>query len=226
MIPIKILTISFENEIMPFEIPKFRGAIIEKLSDGNVLFHNHTGDSTYRYAYPLIQYKKIGNKASIICINEGAESIHSLFKMENRIIQLGDRKVELDLQNISVNQYTVELRAQSFEYELSNWLPLNQDNFLLYSELKDLGDKIAFLKRMLIGNILSFAKGIGFRVEEEITIAIVSVSDPALKRYKDAKLMSFNIVFLCNVFLPNHIGLGKGSSHGFGTVNESKTKQL
>ncbi len=221
---IKILTIRFDNELYPYEIPKFRGAVVNKLSEANVLFHNHTGDTTYRYAYPLIQYKQIGGKAAIICINEGTESVHELFRMENRWVQLGEREMELNMLNLNANQFVIQVWEKSFRYTLSKWFPLNQDNYRIYARLTEESEKKEFLQRMLVGNILSFAKGIGLQLEKEVVVQIDSLSEPKMLRYKDARLQSFDISFSCNVFLPNYIGLGKGASHGFGTVKSNKSE--
>lgn len=59
---IKTLIIIFDYKLKINEIPLFRGAIIDSTQNDNNLFHNHLDDSKYRYAYPLIQYKRIGGK--------------------------------------------------------------------------------------------------------------------------------------------------------------------
>lgn len=59
---IKILCVRFRNELRPFEIEMFRGAVLDKLQEtASVLFHNHVGDG-FRYSYPLIQYKCLGGR--------------------------------------------------------------------------------------------------------------------------------------------------------------------
>ena len=64
---IHILVIRFKNEISLLEIPFFRGAILHALhGEANVLFHNHVDESSFRYSYPLIQYKRIQGKAAIV----------------------------------------------------------------------------------------------------------------------------------------------------------------
>ena len=55
---VRILDVSFENEIRSWEVPVFRGAIIATAGRDHTLFHNHK-DEGFRYAYPLIQYKRI-----------------------------------------------------------------------------------------------------------------------------------------------------------------------
>ena len=80
---IHILVIRFKNEISLLEIPFFRGAILHALhGEANVLFHNHVDESSFRYSYPLIQYKRIQGKAAIVCLKEGTEAIGHFFQKE------------------------------------------------------------------------------------------------------------------------------------------------
>ena len=80
---VKLLIIQFNNTIERKEIPLFRGAVIEAVKDSdNILFHNHLGDG-FRYAYPLIQYKRLQKRATIVCINEGTNSIGDFFSVCN-----------------------------------------------------------------------------------------------------------------------------------------------
>jgi hypothetical protein len=65
---IRYLKIQFSNNLQAWELPAFRGAVIEKTKRQSVLFHNHEGDG-YRYAYPLIQYKVNRNKACVVCLD-------------------------------------------------------------------------------------------------------------------------------------------------------------
>jgi len=73
---IRTLTVLYNTEISNKEISLFRGAVLKSLGDkANVLYHNHTGEETFRYSYPLIQYKRINGKAAITCVEEGADII-------------------------------------------------------------------------------------------------------------------------------------------------------
>lgn len=71
---VKILRIQFHEELKNNEIELFRGAVLSKLQNASVLFHNHIADN-FRYAYPLIQYKRIAKRASIVCLEEGTDVI-------------------------------------------------------------------------------------------------------------------------------------------------------
>lgn len=68
------------------------------------------------------------------------------------------------------------------------------------------------LQRILIGNILSFAKGIEWHIDKPIVLHITDLQAERLSRMKDIKVAVFNIQFTCNVSLPNYIGLGKGAA--------------
>jgi len=76
---IRVLDIEFENDIQPWEVPAFRGAVIESAGRKNILFHNHKQDK-FVYSYPLIQYKRIGKKPHLVCIDDGVDEIHKFFE--------------------------------------------------------------------------------------------------------------------------------------------------
>ncbi|MDR1738786.1 MAG: hypothetical protein LBR66_08245, partial [Candidatus Symbiothrix sp.] len=174
---ISILTVRFNNEIMQHEIPKFRGAVVAMLQSNNVLFHNHTDDG-FRYAYPLIQYKRINGRAAIVCVGEGTEAIGEFFASPLNppqgglpCLQIGNREFSLELDSVKAEQMLVQVWESStlnpadaglpFCYQLRKWLPLNQENHHRFSEIEDLKSRCEFLEKILVGNILSFAKGLG-----------------------------------------------------------------
>ena len=75
-----------------------------------------------------------------------------------------------------------------------------------------------FLESILTGNILSFAKGMDYHIKERLLVKITHLSKPLSQTFKGQNVLVFNIEFVSNIELPQWIGLGKGSSLGFGTV--------
>ena len=223
MSKIRYLSISFESDLRFAETNAFRGAIIAQTNRQSSLFHNHQTDTTYFYRYPLIQYKTVRRKATIICINEGADDIHYL---------LGKKEIELDIHATrrlfeigEIHQHYVQIQTwdKSFTYFLNRWLPLNQQNYAAYKQLNNPLEQLQFLERILRSNLISLAKGIGWQVEQEIFIRIDEIINLQWLPYKDKqKLLAFNIRFQSNVSLPDFIGIGKGSSIGFGVVKQLK----
>jgi hypothetical protein len=74
--------------------------------------------------------------------------------------------------------------------------------------------------RILIGNIISFAKGVKWDIEKNISLKIQSIEKEGLLKFKKNQLLGISLKFEANVFLPNYIGLGKGVSHGFGIIKQ------
>jgi len=223
---IHVLTIQFQNEISWSEIPFLRGAVIQALhGQANVLYHNHTGDS-YRYAYPLIQYKRIRNKAAIFCLKEGTEAIGEFLSEGNFSCLLGDRSVEMEIEKVLSRKHTVQAWDSLFRYRIRRWLPLNAENYRKYGEIDECAGKISFLENILIANLLSFAKGIGIHIESKIQCKLSSLSEPYQVTNKHVKLMAFDAEFKTNMSLPDYVGIGKNASIGYGVVthinNENK----
>jgi len=214
----KILILRFKNLIHHNELAYLRGAILNMLKEkSHILFHNHEGDSL-RYSYPLIQYKRINQKAALVCINEGTEVIGLLLSKGDFECILGEKSTYFEIDQVKANQFIVQTWESVFYYNIRKWLALNQANYLEYSKLDSLTDKCLFLEKILIGNILSMGKGMDILFDKEIMCKITNIIETTTMSYKNVKMMSFDVEFKTNVSLPDYIGLGKGSSLGFGMV--------
>lgn len=222
---VNVLLVRFRNEIANSEVAMFRGAVINAVDNSDVLFHNHTDGDGFRYAYPLIQYKRINRKAAITCIGEGTEVIGKFFSSCNFDVTLGDRNMTLEVESVRAYKTLVQVWDTMFTYHIRKWLPLNQENYKKYEALDSIVERYAFLERLLTGNILSFAKSMAVYFEKQVECKITSADEPRLLRYKGVKMMAFDMEFKSNVSLPDYIGLGKGVSLGFGTVVRKYEKQ-
>ncbi len=222
---IRILRIIFDYEIETNLIPKFRGAIINKFGKDKILFHNHIGNN-FRYSYPLIQYKSLYNYASIISIENGVDETHAIFNKKDFNINIENNNIKLKIKKLSLNQFVIQTNNnKKYKYEITNWAGLNQGNYKKYNEIDEMVKQIEFLEKMLINNIIAFAKGINWQIEERIFVKISSIKKKNIKKIKDVKIQTFTLKFMTNVFLPNYIGLGKFSSIGFGIIKQCKNGQ-
>ena len=127
---VQIFLVRFNNEISFREIPLLRGAILNVLGEeAGLLFHNHTGDHSYRYKYPLIQYKRIRGKAAVFCIGEGVETIGQFLSLQDFMLSLGDRSVKLEIEAVFPKRSLVQIWDSTFKYKVRKWLPLNSENY-------------------------------------------------------------------------------------------------
>ena len=222
---IKILTVRFNNTILREELSWFRGAVLQATEDSDVLFHNHQEEGGLRYSYPLIQYKRINQKAAIVCLEKGADVIGQFFSACNFDVSLGERQVTLEVESVKAEQHLVQIWDGEFAYHIRRWLPLNHDNYEAYCQEESLAERCAMLERLLTANILSFAKGIGIHFDEQVVAKITQLDEPRTQYYKGVRLLSFDAEFKTNVSLPDYIGLGKGVSLGMGTVTNMNNQQ-
>ena len=222
---IRILQVVFDTEIFSYEIPAFRGAIINKVGKEHILFHNHTENDGFRYKYPLIQYKVIGKKPAIVCVDYGVDEIHRLFENNDWSISISGRTIDLKIDKLNLNRFTMNVWDKYFKYNIKNWVALNQENYKKYLALDSLSEQSKFLESLLKANILSFAKGIEWQVPKPVDLSITDILDVRTAKIKDQKVLGFNLDFKCNVFIPNYIGLGKSVSLGYGNVREIRTKR-
>lgn len=223
---VRVIKIVFDTVLKMHEIPAFRGGIISVVGREQVIFHNHLGDERYHYAYPLVQYKTQGKNAGIVCVGDGVDEIHHFFTKNDGIIRIGSANRPLHVENVKINRFQVQVGEHNLSYRIKNWLPLNEKNFEKYQRIDSLQEKLLFLEKILTGNVLSFAKGIGWTVDQPIQTAITNLPEVSWLRHKGVKLMAMDIDFKINVCLPFDIGLGKGASVGFGSIEKVKNKNL
>lgn len=216
---IEVLSVMLDVRLKDIELPFLRGALISKVSNSGTLFHGHLPDGL-RYSYPLIQYKKLGEYATVVALQEAVPQLAELL-LENTVpikLRLGRRMVSASVSDVFRQNIDMSVSTVMRTFEISRWLPLNQENYDAYRTMDSLADKLAFLENMLLGNILSFAKGVGVFFEEQVRVSIVYILSTGTFKYKGVEMLGFDIQFRTNVRLPEFIGLGKGVSLGFGTI--------
>ncbi|MBN1468828.1 MAG: hypothetical protein JXM74_08720 [Fusobacteriaceae bacterium] len=219
---IKLCKIDFETDqlIKKDELKKIRGFLGNKFID-KTLIHNHIEEGM-RYSYPLIQYKFLKDKFFIIGINEGADTLLSIvsqidcFKIEEKIVNITKK-------NIEIWEEEIKLGTGYKIYKFSTpYFALNQKNFNIYNKLENKMEKKLFLNKILVGNILSFLKGVGIWADKEI-ICDIFFEDIKIINFKEQKMVGIKGEFAFNGVLPNFIGLGKSVSLGNGIIfNKNK----
>ena len=217
--PINILTIQFADEISNNELTAFRGAVINSMTEAPLLFHNHLGEK-FRYAYPLVQYKRINRKAAIVCIGKEACDINELLKNSNINFHIRHEDREIHIESCRLDFAEIGIVDNMLLYRLKNWLPLNSNNYAIFQNTESLTDKIELLEKILIGNILSLLKGVGIQLKDKILLNITNISNKHLTSYKDIKLVAFDVDFKANINLPQYIGIGKNASIGYGVLRK------
>ena len=211
--------IRFKNRLTKREIEFFRGAIIEVASLGDSsLFHNHT-ETGFRNRYPLIQYKILNGRAALVGLGEGAQQLMQLREMLDKGLHIGYKTLEFETSSVERIETKVKMTVSPQQYLISDWLPLNQQNFRKYNAMRSSADRHQLLEQVVVGNIFSFCKSLDYTLEDHLTCTIEETSPLRTVKYKGASLLEMDAVISANINLPQYLGLGKGCSVGHGTIS-------
>lgn len=214
---LNLLKIRFTGQIQPWEVPALRGAVGRKVGAEGVLFHHHAGDRLL-YQYPLIQYGQRRGQPQIVCLGEGVEAIHQYFQQPDWSVDLGQHHLEMKVDEMDLQAVSLGFCDPPQRYRLLHWVALNQKNYAAFQRLAGLVERTEFLERKLVGNILSFAKGVGWRIEGRIDLRILDWEQQAPIKIKGTPFDNFHVKMQCNLHLPTDIGLGGKVSLGMGRV--------
>ena len=148
-----------------------RGAIAE-LYPNEMLLHQHYEDGTVKYNYPFVQYKLTQGKCLIVGIEDGAKVISNL-NLVGEMITLSHKEYKILKKDVSLQESPFGLKKPMLSYSfLTPWLALNEKNYEKYQMLRSWGRKKELLEKILIGNIISMSKSLGYTVPAPILATI------------------------------------------------------
>lgn len=204
-------TLDFDSDynVTPVKLRGFLAHLFANTSE----FHHHSDNS---YHYPLIQYKRIGRKLVVVGIKKYAEIIFQNMSGLDHITT-ETQKIPLNSIEIKTIMFKVKQNPQRYKF-VSPWIALNKKNYAKFKELKN-NEKKPFLEKILIGNILSLLKGLEIFVDYIIYVSISKFNSVRIIAHQN-KFAGLYAEFECNVTLPEHLGLGKSVTKGFGVVQK------
>lgn len=217
-IMIQKVTIQFpEINLQTRDGHKLRGYFGNLFKEQSPLLHNHYETGELRYKYPLVQYKVLKGIPTLVALEEGAQLLTQLF-LKIREIRINGETFPVLSKNIKSEQSHTGFSDELHEYHFQTlWMGLNQANHQKYMQA-DVSEQKKMLDRILVGNILSFLKGLDIRLEASQRLMVKADLQEKSTQFKEKDMLAFTGKFVSNALLPNDIGLGKGVSRGFGTV--------
>ncbi len=208
-------------EETPTHLRGFVGSEFKKYTELHHHLNSSEGKKRLKYEYPKIQYKINSNKAIILGIGDNAISVLRNVVMNIKELLLG--KITYKLVEIKAHYEESEFGITnggvmvSYKYN-SPWLALNSENYNKFKKAS-IKERRELLKKILIGNILSMSKHLGYDVPDTIQVDIEVY--PLKVSYKDVPMVGFKGIFEVNFLIPDYLGIGKAVSHGFGTVKKT-----
>ena len=224
---LRILSVSFDTHIQPWELPRFRGAVAHKVGLEHEWYHNHNNETGgYHQRYPLIQYKLDTHNGQIrpmlLCLDQGIEEAHHFFSRPDWGLRIGEQEHEMRIAQLHVNQHTLNVWEHPMRYRLHKWKAFNPENYEHYNTLKGIAEQFSFLERLLATHVIAFASGVGWNAEPRFEVKITNLLKKEWIEHKGIKMLAFTLEFEANVSLPDFVGLGKGAGVGFGVVRRQR----
>ena len=229
---LRILHVSFDANIQPYQLPAFRGALAAKVGWEHEWFHNHDNENGGTHnRYPLIQYKldtyKGQMRPMLLCLENGIEEAHHLFSQPDWTLDLHGTALPLKIANLNVNQYTLNTWERPFAYRLHKWQAMNTENYQKYQLLRGIVERTSFLEQLLCNQITSFAKAVDWQIPDNFSLKLLYLPKEEWLQYKHRqKTLVFTVDFEANVSLPDFIGLGKGASRGLGVLRNVRERMF
>ena len=216
---LKILRLTLHSDApMRGDASKLRGFFASSFND-YALLHQHVTDRLI-YKYPLIQYKMLQGSPLILGINEGADVLKEIYDKFDEIV-LGESKYRIMERGVSVKSEEFGCTEEIHSYRFATpWLALSQDNYRRYQNASR-EEKRELLRRVLVGNILSASKGLGYVAKEHIRLEVGRMQDE-ICLLKGTKVTGIRGEFTATFAIPDFMGLGKSVSRGYGAVIDLK----
>ncbi|MCD6570248.1 MAG: hypothetical protein J7L53_06055, partial [Deltaproteobacteria bacterium] len=190
---------------------------IGKIFEEDTNLHNHKEDGGFIYQYPRVQYKVIDGLPVLLAIQEGISSIMPIFETLLRF-QIGDKEYEIFEKTLEIREAYVGVQKRRIDYQfLSTWLALNESNYQKYQRFGTWAKRKKLLEKILIGNIISMSKSLGYTVPAPIEANIIKMRE-AKTSLKGTPMLGFLGAFSVNFEIPDYWGIGKSVSRGFGTI--------
>ena len=227
---LRILQVSFDSNLHPYQLPGFRGAVARKVGIEHEWFHNHDNENGGTHnRYPLIQYKldtyKGQMRPMLLCLEHGIEEAHHLFSQPDWSLNLNGEALNLKIAQLNVNQYTLNTWERPFRYRIHKWQAMNTENYQKYPLLRGLVERTSFLEQLLNNQIQSFAKGVDWDITTDFAVKVLTEPREEWLQYKHRqKTLVFTIDFECPLSLPDYVGLGRGASRGLGVVRRMRER--
>ncbi|MCD5390973.1 hypothetical protein LR007_03825 [candidate division NPL-UPA2 bacterium] len=214
---LRTMKITFtDNQLGQGDTPKMRGYIAGVFPQ-YIELHHHLQKDRLLYRYPHIQYKILSNIPMVIGIDSGVEVLKSIYDKVDKLGIGNEAQVIFEKQiTIKSEEFGISNKTRSYSF-LTPWLALNEKNYEKYQGFENWEKKKGFLAKILIGNIISMSKGLGYTVSEPIKVNIGYLREVKTS-LKGTSMLGFLGTFSVNFQIPDYWGIGKSVSRGFGAV--------
>ncbi len=218
---LKSIALTFSLPLRGRQISRWRGAFIEMAGWKESLLHNHDEDTGLHYRYPQVQYRAYNGKAGIFAINQGVEAMQRVLSQADWTVNWNRQQQQLQIEDLRMYQHQLTFTENMPRYQLKNWIALNGENYKKWQQSPGMVGKAALLQRLLENHLMACLWSLGWSPEKRVVIQLENQERVKNITYHGNPLVAFDMSFSANIELPNGLAIGKGVSHGFGTIKKT-----
>lgn len=235
MLPFKSHTIFLQTPLEDGDIPTFRSTVNgyiqahKQLFEGKGIntniFHNHIDDEDNDAQgnglisrYPLIQYRTVKGKATLVGFQEGASALQFFETLLPLNVSMNRQSVVFNkLMPGKTIDELVPIDSISKEYNLLFWAGFNHYNYARWKQAESFVQRIGLMEQILADHIRHFYRNTLIELKKPPLVTITDILNKDNSRvYNIDKAIIYNLHFRCNIYLPDGIGLGLGTARGYG----------
>ncbi len=215
------LTLEPKNPVR-FSLDELRAFLLRELAE-YLRLHPDKADG-FIHRYPVVQCRQIKNTLMVMGINEGAEFLKH-WSDEGNEIGTAENTCTIREKSpaLQEEEFGVSRTPQSYEF-ITPWLPFSQENNRKFYLLKGKEERDAFIRTMLVGNIFTLSKSLGYIVPGPVTADINMHFQK--ERIDGASVITLSGKFSLPFVIPDYLGIGRFVSAGYGVVHKRVPKLL
>jgi hypothetical protein len=221
MLKIFSLTLEPTNPVR-FSLDELRASLLRDLSEYLLLHQENAAGFIHRY--PVIQCRQIKNTLMVMGINEGAEFLKSRSADHNQI-RSAENTCTIHEKSPALQDEEFGVSGTPLSYEfITPWLPFSQENNRKFYLLKVKEERDAFIRTILVGNILTLSKSLGYTVPGPVTADINMHFQK--ERIDGTSVITLTGKFSLPFFIPDYLAIGRSVSAGYGVIRKRVPKTL
>ena len=241
---LELLQLDFETKIDPREISGFRAAVLDYMGWGydglpSLEERNHkrtvrpgnvAGLPVYSFGYPLAQFKMCRCHDSyhpmLLYLGPNPGKIEALFhSARHASVLTNGQAYPLRISRARTESFHLQAGKDWVDYHLFRYQGLTAADYRDFQLLTGAEERLSFLQRLLTKHLRSFARGVGWQVGIPIEVAHLHILREGPLSFPGTRYPCFDLSFRCNLFLPEHLGLGNAVVLGLGTLRLDRRGQ-
>ena len=188
--------------------------------------YNRDEEGKNVFGFPLIQFRVHMGHAAVFAINDGAAAIEKLVKKKGWRVLSREVNHDFPLAKLAGKKMMF--------YRMYRWIPMDERYFPspAINQLLDdndampvipwnqqfMDEKVKTLEGILVTNIIEFAQKAEWRISKNksLRVRLQDIHHINTVKLYGRDVLAFDITYAANIALPDHLGLGRGKSLGYG----------